>query len=214
MKKINPLRKFVQIRQWFVWYLIWISIMSVSGSGVGYAQTNPEMAPTVAAYTQEVAQWLQQADAHFDQQELTASYDLYLRVLTSDPGNQHAREKIYAIITTYKTLSETAQQEGKQNQMTLQSEKYRNAVRDLLQIRTIQLKRGLQQYGGLVAAEKNGKDVKEDVIPVLNMLLQILQDLKTVYAEFSRGDAGAEKMSERIGESMKRYEQELARYRH
>lgn len=212
MKTRNAWRKLARIRRWFIWCLIWVSILSVSDYGVGSAQTNPEATPTAAPYTQEVAQLLQQADAHFDHQELTASYDLYLRVLTSDPGNPHAREKIYAIITIYRTLSEAAQKEGDQNQMTLQSQKYRNAVRDWLQILTTQLKRNIQRYGELVAAEKTGKDVKEDVIPVLTMLLQTLQDLKTVYAEFSRGDAGAEKMSERIGESIKKYEQELARY--
>lgn len=61
---------------------------------------------------------------------------------------------------------------------------------------------------------KKGENVKKNIIPVLSDVIQILQNLKTIYEEFPQGEAGAEteKVVARIGQTITKYEQELAYY--
>jgi hypothetical protein len=192
-------------------FLIAVSVLS-GRILLSHAQSETETVSTTASPGESVEKLLKEADAYFERQEFAAGYDLYLRVLGLDPSNLHARERIYNIINTYKTLIDRAQKEGNNDQATLFSQKYRNSIRDLLQILTTQLKRRIQRYGELVEAQKNGEDVKENIIPALSHVIQILQDLKTIYEEFSQENAEAEKIVERLSQSINKYEQELSFY--
>lgn len=199
-------------RSSFLWLGLLLLLIISSSPSTGHAQTESETSSTTSDSSEEIEQLLQTADTHFEKKEFTAAYDFYLRVLGSDPGNQHARENVYAIIKTYKTLMEAAQQAGDADQAALPQQKYRNFVRDFLKILTTQLKKKIQQYSELIAAEKTGEDVKEEIVPVLNHIIQILEDLKTVYKDFSQGDSGTAKMSERIEQTLRKYKLELSRY--
>jgi len=190
------------------------SLLSGYGISLSHAQSQAETPPATAAHPEEVEKLVKEADAYFQRQEFAASYDLYLRVLGLAPSHQPARDKIYAIINTYKTLEEAAQKTGNNDQARLYAQKYQNMIRDLLKMLTAQLKREIQRYGELIDAQKKGENVKKGIIPVLSNVIQILQNLKIIYEEFPQGDAGTEteKVVERIGQTIKKYAQELAYY--
>jgi tetratricopeptide (TPR) repeat protein len=178
----------------------------------GYAELESETTTMTASQIEQIEKLLEEADNYFQLQEFAAGYELYLRVLGLNPSNQHARERIYEIINIYKTLIDTAQQEEDSDQAKLHYQKYRTIIRSLLQTLTNQLKRTIQKYGELVEIQKTGIDVKEEIIPVLSNIIQILQDLKTIYEDYPQGDSGTEKMIERINKTIKKYEQELSQY--
>jgi len=206
-------KRYIQKKlKWIALFLIVGSILSDYGVYPGHAQVETETASTTASRTEQIEKLLQEADNYFQLQEFAASYELYLRVLGLEPSDQHARERIYEIINTYKSLMKTTQSEGDEDQAKLYYQKYRTIIRSLLQTLTSQLKRAIQQYGKLVEDQKTGIDVKEEIIPVLSNIIQILGDLKIIYAEFSQGDSGTEKMVERINQTIKKYEQELSYY--
>jgi tetratricopeptide (TPR) repeat protein len=190
-----------------------VSILSADGIPFGYAQSETETTSKTASPVEHVEELLNEADNYFQLQEFAAGYELYLRVLGLDPSNQYARNKIYEIITIYKTLMETAQKQGNSEQATLYYQKYRTIIRSFLQTLTNQLKRTIQSYGKLVETQKTGTDVKAEIIPALTNIIQILQDLKTIYEEYPQGDSGTEKIVERIKQTIKKYEQELSQYK-
>lgn len=167
------------------------------------------------AEVEQIEQLLRQADLYVEQQELAAGYDLYLRVLGLEPTNQHAREHIFEIINTYKDQLGTAQEEENVEQVKLYYQRYRNSVRDFLQMLTIHLKRGIQEYGELVTAQKAGQDVTQEIVRALRTLIQILEDLKTIYQEFPQTEddtANTEKIVERLNQTIEKYKQELSLY--
>ena len=169
-------------------------------------------AQTDAASKEQIAQLLEDADVHFQRQEFLAGYELYRRVLSLEPMHQFARKKIYEIAGIYKTLEEIALKERNEAQATLLHRQYRSIVRYLLKVLTSQLNRTLQIYSNYLAAEKQGNDVKEKMLPVLENLLTILQELKNVYEQFPREDSNAGQMVERLNEAILKYEKELTRY--
>ena len=189
-----------------------MSILLGYGIQSGHAQSESETASTSVSPAEQIKNLLGEADNYFQLQEFAAGYELYLRVLGLDPSNQHARKRIYEIINIYKTLLETAQKEEDSEQAKLYYQKYRTIIRSLLQTLTNQLKRTIQKYGELVETQKTGIDVNEEIIPILSNIIQILQDLKTIYEDYSQGDSGSEKMIERINKTIKKYEQELSQY--
>lgn len=197
--------------RWIAFWLI-VSLLLNYSIQSGYAQLESGTASTTAAPGEQVEELLKEADNYFQLQEFTAGYELYLRVLGLAPSNQHARKRIYEIITIYKTLMDTAQDEGDRDQAELHYQKYRTIIRSLLQMLTNQLKRTIQKYGELVEAQKTGIDSREEIIPVLDNIIQILQDLKTIYEEYPQGDSGTEKMVARINTTIKKYEQERSQY--
>lgn len=205
-------KRYIQRKlRWIAFFLV-MSILLGYGIQSGHAQLESETASTTASPAEQVKDLLGEADNYFQLQEFAAGYELYLRVLGLDPSNQHARKRIYEIINIYKTLLETAQKEEDSEQAKLYYQKYRTIIRSLLQTLTNQLKRTIQKYGELVETQKTGIDVNEEIIPILSNIIQILQDLKTIYEEYSQGDSGTEKMIERINKTIKKYEQELSQY--
>lgn len=180
------------------------------------AQEQQEAAATpMAAESVQVASLLQEAEAYVTQGEITAAYDLYLRVLGVEVGNPTAREAIFAILTTHKTqLAEAGEQENTE-QTTLLYQQYRNEVRDFLQLLTLQLKRAIQTYGDLVAAQKAGENIKIRILPVLTTMIQILHDVKTIYEDFpqTKDTTGeTQKVVERLNDTIKKYKEELLSY--
>lgn len=214
------LMKQFTIREPHVWILIAcaavVVVISVYGAfSVSYAQPEPGESVEENISSDPVQELLQQADAYLEQQELAAAYDLYLRVLGVDPANQHAREKIFEIISTYKAQLEEAQQQDETEYTKLTYQKYRNSVRDFLQILTTQLKRWIREYGELVAVQKTGEDVTLDIVPALNTIIQILEDLKVIYQDFPQTEEDAvnsQKMVDRINQTINTYKQELLVY--
>jgi tetratricopeptide (TPR) repeat protein len=197
--------------RWIAFFLV-VGLLFGYGIQSGHAQSENETVSATASPAEQVEKLLKEADNYFQLQEFAAGYELYLQVLGLDPSNQQARGRIYEIINIYKTLMDTAQKEGESDQVELYYQKYRTIIRSLLQTLTNQLKRTIQKYGELVKTQKTGIDVSEEIIPILSNIIQILQDLKTVYEDYPQGDSGTEKMVERINKTIKKYEQEFSQY--
>lgn len=182
------------------------------------AETQEPQAPAVTtpvATSVQVTTLLQEAEIYAQQEEFTAAYDLYLRVLGMEVGNTTAREAIFAILTTHKAQIADATDQEQPEQTTLLYQQYRNEVRDFLQLLTLQLKRTIQRYGELVALQKAGEDVKLQIVPILTSMIQILNDVKTVYQDFPQTDdttGETQKVVERLNETIKKYKEELLSY--
>ena len=161
-----------------------------------------------AARTAQIEQYLQEAAAHFANKELLESSDLYRRVLLLDPTQQLARQQIYEIAKLY--LSQLSNADP--SQASLLQEQYRALVRDLLQLLTAQLNHTLQEYGRLIAAAKQGQDVMPQLAPALERVLGVLRDLADIYDNLPQETTDAQKMRDRLRQSIAKYEQELARY--
>ena len=161
-----------------------------------------------AARTAQIEQYLQEAAAHFANKELLESSDLYRRVLLLDPTQQFARQQIYEIAKLY--LSQLSNADP--SQASLLQEQYRALVRDLLQLLTAQLNHTLQEYGRLIAAAKQGQDVMPQLAPALERVLGVLRDLADIYDNLPQETTDAQKMRDRLRQSIAKYEQELARY--
>jgi hypothetical protein len=198
----------------YAFFIGTLFIFGIPGSAVQGQMT--EAAETTSdSEMSEIDRLLQQADIYVQQQEFAAGYDLYLRVLGIEPTNLHAREKIFEVINTYKTQLDTAQKQEDVEQVKLYYQRYRNSVRDFLQMLTTQLKRGIQKYGELVAAEKAGQNVTQEIVPSLQTVIQILEDLKIIYQEFPQAEedaANTQKIVERLNQTIQKYEQELSQY--
>lgn len=169
----------------------------------------------VGQQKEQVAAWVKEADAYVEQGELMAAYDLYLRALGLEPGNAHARTKIFEILHEYKATLSAAREQNDEQRIQLYAQRYRIGVRDLLQLLTTRLKSGIGRYGELVTALKSGEDVLHDIPPVLTTVIQILLDLTTIYADFPQNEeevAGAQKIVERLKHTVTKYEQELELY--
>lgn len=164
---------------------------------------------------EQVAAWLKEADDYVEQGELSAGYDVYLRILALEPANEHARTKIFEILHEYKVTLSDAREQNDEQRTELYAQRYRIGVRDLLQLLTTRLKSGIERYGELVTALKSGEDVLQDIPPVLTTVIQILLDLTTIYADFPQNEeevAGAQKIVERLKHTVTKYEQELELY--
>lgn len=162
--------------------------------------------------SEQVEQFLQEAEAYFEKQEFIASYELYRRVLSLDSTNEPARGKIYEIARIYQTLEKIARQEQDEEQAKLLYQQHRSIVRYLLSVLTQQLDLEFQTYSKLNLLKETGGDIKNDVIPVLQNLLKILRELKNIYEHFPREGSGTEKVIERLNDAIKKYEKELAHY--
>jgi hypothetical protein len=209
-----------------IWLIVMGSLMgsvlpvslgqSVSAQTTAESSTSTdEFGPLPADVVQQVTALLQEADAHFQQQELGASYDLYLRVLGLDPLNQVAHEHLISILQTYKTTLAQAPQNAADDQIKRQYQQYRDSVRDFLQVLTTHLKRGIQRYGELVAPGKAGQTIKPEIFTVLQVIIQTLEALKQVYQDFPQGEqdaASTQKIIDRLSENIKKYKQEQLAY--
>lgn len=180
---------------------------------ITYSQSNSSA--TSPASPEQLKDLLQQAANYLQQQELTAAYDLYLRVLGIEAANETARENVFSIMTTYKTRLATAQQSQTTQQAELLYQQYRNCIREFLKLRTNQLKRELQRYGELMAKQKSGENVKPELIPTLTIVVQILQDIQTIYMDFPQAEddtADTQKVVDRLKETITKYKEELLSY--
>ena len=190
--------------QRFVWRCVVCCLLVGAAGRFAAAQT----ATGDAARTAQIEQYLQQAAAHFANKELLESSDLYRRVLLLDPTQPFARQQLYEIAKLY--LNKL--QDAKQDQSALLQQQYRTLVRDLLQLLTAQLNQALQDYGRLIAAAKQGQDVMPQLAPALERVLGVLRDLANIYENLPQETADAQKMRDRLRQSITKYEQELARY--
>ncbi len=166
--------------------------------------------------TEQISGWIQEADEYMEQGELTAAYDVYLRVAGVEPANTHARTQIFAILREYKTrVLSASDQEEDARYRELHIQRYRLGVRDLLHVLTTQLKQHIERYGEQVAALKSGQDVVSEIPPLLVNIILILNDITAVYEEFSQSDAdaaGTQKIVDRLKQTVAKYEQELDFY--
>ncbi len=190
--------------QRFVWRCVVCCLLIGAAGRFAAAQA----ATDDAARTAQIEQYLQEAAAHFANKELLESSDLYRRVLLLDPTQQFARQQIYEIAKLY--LSQL--QNADPSQASLLQGQYRALVRDLLQLLTAQLNHALQEYGRLIAAAKQGQDVMPQLAPALERVLGVLRDLADIYDNLPQETTDAQKMRDRLRQSIAKYEQELARY--
>ncbi len=188
--------------------MIFLSVMAVFWIWTvpkGAAQTEEE-----TSRAEQIEELLQEADAFFEKQEFIASYNLYRRALTLDSANQPARNKIYEIARVYQALEKIARQEENEEQAKLLYQHYRGIVRYLLSVLTEQLNLEFQTYGKLNLLKETGGNIKDDVMPVLQNLVNILKELKSIYEQFPREEAGTEKVVKRLNKAIEKYETKLA----
>lgn len=168
-----------------------------------------------AEQAEHISAWIQEADAYLAQEEFTAAYDIYLRVVGIDPTHLQARTQLLTILRAYQTQVAAAGQADDLQSREFHVQRYRLGVRDFLYVLTAQLKQFMERYGERVAALKSGQNVAREIPPLLTTILQILGDLTTVYAEFPQsGDdaAAAQKIIDRLKQTSAKYEQELEFY--
>lgn len=168
------------------------------------AQSAPE--------SEKVAQFLQEAQTSFDEQEFSAGLELYQRVLVLDPANQTAREKISEIVDIYKNLEEIARKEEELEKAELLHQQQRDITRYLLKILTSQLEASIQSYRAYKTAEKDGQEIKELISPVLENIINVLTELKNLYQGVSGDKERTKQIVERIAKTLEHYEKELKYY--
>jgi len=165
------------------------------------------------ATSDEILALLQEAQASFEQQEFIASYESYRKILAIDPMHQAAREKIYEIVTIYKTLEETARSANDNERADMFQRQHRAIIKEMLNMFTLQLEKQLVTYTDLKAKAKQGEAIQDQIMPELERIIITLQQLKYIYVEFPREPAKAEKMIERIDKTLTNYQNELATYK-
>ena len=79
---------------------------------------------------------------------------------------------------------------------------YRTIIKETLNVFTLQLEQQLTAYSELKAKAKQGEDIRAQIIPALEHIVTILEQLKYLYIEFPREPAKAEKMVERITKTL------------
>ncbi|GAK50960.1 hypothetical protein U14_02202 [Candidatus Moduliflexus flocculans] len=185
------------------WGVIWLLMnIFVRGSNA-----------SAEATADEIATLLKDAQTSFEKQEFIASYEAYRKVLAIDPMHQAAREKIYEIVTIYKTLEETARAANDEERADMFQRQHRTIIKEMLNIFTLQLEKQLTIYTDLKAKAKQGDDVQKQITTELEYIITTLQQLKYMYVEFPREPAKAEKMVERIDKTLTAYQNELATYK-
>ena len=162
---------------------------------------------------EQVAQWLEKAQASFERQEFIASYEACRKALAIDPLHQAAREKVYEIATIYKVSEEAARKEQDDAQANMLQRQHRMIVRDMLNMFTLQLEQRLGTYSEYNTRAKQGENMQEKIEPALRGIITVLQQLKFIYEEFPRDSSKTDRMVERINKTLATYEQELAAYR-
>lgn len=193
--------------------LLLVVLTSFSWSTLNVSAESVSKENSASTSSGQIAELLKQAEIHFQQQELSTSLALYLRVLNLIPHHETARAQVYEITTIYKTLAEISEQDGKNEQATLYYQNYRDAVRDILQLLTTQLESAIKHYGQLLQLEKQGQTIDDEVLPALDRIILILQDLSMMYEQFPRDNVEAQKMHERLHLAIQKYEQERSMYK-
>ena len=191
----------------------WKSLMALGGIWLLMNIFLCGSSASAEATTDEIADLLKDAQTSFEKQEFIASYETYRKVLVIDPMHQAAREKIYEIVTIYKTLEETARAASDEERADMFQRQHRAIIKEMLNIFTLQLEKQLAIYTDLKAKAKQGDDVQEQLMAELEHIIIILQQLKYMYIEFPREPAKAEKMVERIDKTLAAYQNELATYK-
>jgi hypothetical protein len=192
--------------------LILYTFRSEAQTSRSEAQTSSESTSTTS---EQIDLWLQEADAYVQREEFTAGYDIYLRILGLDPVNTHARTKIFELLHNDQTQLATAREQQAVQEVQVISQRYRNNIRDLLQVLTAQLKQSIERYAELGSAEKAGEDVQQEISLVLTTIIQILRDLTTLYEDYPQSEAEAantQKIVERLKLTITKYQQELEQY--
>ena len=175
--------------------------------GVGnesHAQSSPE--------SEKLAQYLEEAQASFENQEFSASFELYQRVLMLDTANRTAREKITEISGIYKTLEELARKDNDLEKAELLHQQQREITRYLLKTLTSQLESSIQSYHAYKTNEKEGQDIKDSILPVLENIINVLTELKELYKDVSGEKERTKQMVARIAKTLETYEKEFTFY--
>ncbi len=184
------------------WGGVWLLLNIFSrGAGVSADSTSDE-----------IASLLKEAQANFESREFIASYESYRKVLTLDPLHQAARDKVYEIVTIYKTLEETARAAEDEARADMFQRQQRTIIKETLNMFTLQLEQQLTTHTELKAKIKQGDAAQEQIVPELERIITILQQLKYIYTEFPREPSKADKMVERINKTLTTYQNELAAY--
>ena len=165
-----------------------------------------------ASEKETVEQYLEDAQASFDKQEFSASFELYQRILVLDPSNQIAREKISELAEMYKTLEELARKNEELEKAELLRQQQREITRYLLKTLTSQLESSTQSYRVYKTAEKDGQEVKKLIVPVLENIIGVLSDLKGLYENVQEDKERTKQVVERIDKTLENYQRELKFY--
>ncbi len=203
------MRVFTQGRiQWLGGLLVVLTLLWPDGVQTARAQNEAKKPER----TEQIEALLQQAEEAFKKKEFIGAYEVYRRVLSLDSTNQHAREKVYEIARVYQAMENIAREEKNEEQAQVLYQQYRGIVRYLLSVLTKQLNVEFHTYSQLNLSKEAGDDIIEQIVPVLHNLIDILTELKTVYEQFPREEAGTEPVIERLKNAILKYEQELADY--
>ncbi len=200
---MNTCRRKTGWKRLMAWGAVWFLLNLLSGMRGAFADPASD----------EVAALLKEAQVSFEKQEFIASYELYRKILTIDPLHQTAREKVYEIVTIYQTLEETARNANDHERADMFQRQHRTIVKETLNLFTLQLEQQLTTYSDLKAKAKQGEEIREQIMPELERIITILQQLKYIYVEFPREPAKAEKMVERIEKTLATYQHELDAYK-
>lgn len=199
---MNTCRRKTGWKSLMAWGAVWLLLNMFSGMRGACADPASD----------EVAALLKEAQASFEKQEFITSYELYRKILTIDPLHQAARERVYEIVTIYQTLEETARSANDSERADMFQRQHRTIIKETLNLFTLQLEQQLAAYSDLKAKAKQGEEIREQIVPELEGIITILQQLKYIYVEFPREPAKAEKMVERIEKTLTTYQHELAAY--
>jgi hypothetical protein len=172
------------------------------------AGTRLTRAATAAALPDHIQELLDNAEVLFQEQRYAESYKLYRSVLTSEPGNRQAIERVFDIARYYKDQQQEAEADGQ----PASAASYRKVVRFLLQLLTSRVEHTLQKYGNLTETDKHDPAQREEVVALLNTLVQSLEDIQRLYRDFRGQDSDTRQILDRLERTINKYQQQRSRY--
>ncbi|MCP4396412.1 MAG: hypothetical protein GY801_03740 [bacterium] len=174
------------------------------------------MAETGQVETGQVEKLLERADFYFTYGWLTSprhknAYALYQRVITLDPLNRYATEKIYEISEYYRNRVEEIKKEGNAELAGMHHYRYQKIIEYLLA-------EVLKQQFDLLNDElrkwqeqrQAGADVEQESIQTLELIVQVLQDMENIYRRFPEDKFKT--AAEQLREKIEKYEQLRTQY--
>ena len=164
----------------------------------------------------QVEKLLERADFYFTYGWLTSprhknAYTLYQRVMTLDPLNRDATEKIYEIAEYYRIRGEEIKKEGNPELAGMHQYRYQKIIeyllKDVLRPQFDQLNLTLRDWQ---EQQQAGADVEKELTQTLDLIIQVLQDMESIYRQFP--DEKFKTAVEQLREKIEKYEQLRAQY--
>ena len=181
---------------------------------------NGEKAPVPAENMQQdspqIEKLLERADFYFTYGWLTSprhknAYALYQRVITLEPLNRHATEKIFEIAEYYRERVDEINKEGNRELAGMHQFRYQKIIeyllKDVLKEQFDILNEKLHTWKEQPQA---GTESEQELIQVLEQIIQVLQKMENIYHQLpeERFKTAAEQLHKKI----EQYRQLRAQY--